>query len=157
VLTTSVDIEGDGRLIIVSAAWYDGPRSWRYEYAVYNQSSDQCVGRFSVPIIPNFYIEVTGTAFRGVTHHSGEDWSSEPWTVTHHVGDVTDVWEWATQPFAESTDANAIRWGTLYNFTLYSDSPPTEGGVRLGLFKPGTVHEVHIAALTPSQACAADS
>ncbi len=154
--TATLDIEGDGRVYVVSTAWYEGPRSWRYEYAVFNLSSDRAIGQFSVPIVPNLFIDVTGTDFRGVTHHSGEVWSSTPWSVSHIVGDATDHWVWSTESFTTNPNANAIRWGTLYNFTLYADSPPAEGHVRLGLFKPGEVGDVFADAFVPSQACPAD-
>jgi hypothetical protein len=44
---------------------------------------------------------------------------------------------WATTPHSTDVNANAIRWGTMYNFRFDSNSPPVSGPVTIGLFKPG--------------------
>ena len=31
---------------------------------------------------------------------------------------------WSTETFATNQNANAIRWGTLYNFRFDADRPP---------------------------------
>ena len=45
---------------------------------------------------------------------------------------------WSTETFDQNPDANALRWGTLYNFRFDADVPPTTGEARIGLFEPGT-------------------
>jgi hypothetical protein len=54
---------------------------------------------------------------------------------------------WATQTFAENQSANALRWGTLYNFRFDASAPPTMGTVNIELFKPGTPNSVAISGL----------
>ena len=41
----------------------------------------------------------------------------------------------ATESFDTNANANAIRWGTTYNFRFTSPYPPVNGQVELGFFK----------------------
>ena len=74
-----------------------------------------------------------------------QDFSDADWRAT----DGGVVLTWATEDFATNESANAIRWGTLYNFRFDCDVPPESGQVQLGIFKPGTPAFVSVAAMTP--------
>ncbi len=51
---------------------------------------------------------------------------------------------WSTETFAQNQNANAIRWGTLYNFRFDSDKPPLAVNATIGFFKTGTPVTVEI-------------
>ena len=52
-------------------------------------------------------------------------------------------------PFATNSSANALRWGTLYNFRFDADLAPGLAGGTLGLFRPGTPESVMALTVTP--------
>ncbi|MGK9264151.1 hypothetical protein KXS15_24810 [Sinorhizobium meliloti] len=101
----------------------------RYEYAIYNMNSDRSIGSFRVPVGSAAIIDI---GFHAVRSH-GEAWSNDPWQAR-----VQDGWiEWRTSNFSENPDANAIRWGTTYNFWFDAEVAPTVGEASLSRFKPG--------------------
>ena len=51
---------------------------------------------------------------------------------------------WNSETFAQNQNANAIRWGTLYNFRFDSDKPPVATNATIGYFKTGTPTTVAI-------------
>ena len=61
-------------------------------------------------------------------------YSSAPWTVTQAAGSIT----WSSETFAQNQNANAIRWGTLYNFRFDADQPPQNANAMVGYFKTGS-------------------
>jgi len=103
---------------------------WHYEYAIQNLTSDQSAGSFVVPV-PTA-VNVTNIGFHDVNYHSGDPYDGTDWPGAKSAGVVS----WATTPFATNANANAIRWGTLYNFWFDAASAPTTGPVTIGLFKP---------------------
>ncbi len=117
---------------------------YTYEYAIQNLNSDRAGGalRIRVPGCDH----VSNQGWSGVNYHSGEIWSNAAW-VTEKVGNEL-VWR-SPQTFAQNTNTNALRWGTLYNFRFQSTLPPREGEVNLDLFKPGAVAGVTFLGLVP--------
>ena len=75
---------------------------------------------------------MTGVGFHSVPSHSGEPFSNTAWTSTVGTYDIT----WKTQAYSVNANANALRWGTLYNFRFTADVAPSTGQITLGLFKP---------------------
>src|SRR5262249_38797591 len=53
---------------------------------------------------------------------------------------------WSTETFAQNQNANAIRWGTLYNFRFDCDQPPQAANATIGFFKTGSPMTVAIQA-----------
>jgi hypothetical protein len=49
------------------------------------------------------------------------------------------VLTWSTTPFASNPSANALRWGTLYNFRFDADQPPQAVVLALTTFKTTTL------------------
>jgi hypothetical protein len=45
---------------------------------------------------------------------------------------------WNTETFAQNQNANAIRWGTLYNFRFDAALPPQSAIATVGFFKTGS-------------------
>ena len=114
---------------------------WHYEYALYNENLDRAIQSFSVPLGPGVNIsnigfhappQEPGWANDGTFNNQG--YSSAPWTVTQAAGSIT----WNSETFAQNQNANAIRWGTLYNFRFDADHPPENANAMVGYFKTGS-------------------
>ncbi len=117
---------------------------WQYEYAIFNANSDRSVGEFTVVL--NGGTVLTSTGFHDVDYHSGEPYTNASWATTVSGTDVN----WATESFAANEDANALRWGALYNFRFVSTSAPSPGSAVISMFKPGTPDSVTINVPVPS-------
>ncbi len=115
---------------------------WRYEYAIQNLNSDQGADSFSVALDPA--VELSNVGFSDVDWHSGDPFDGTDWTTNRGAGDLT----WATDDFGTNPDANAIRWGTMYNFWFESPNPPTTGTATIGLFKPGVNSARTVSSIT---------
>ena len=110
-----------------------GTGVWHYEYALYNENLDRGIQSFSVPLAPGVNIsnmgfhappQEPGWANDGTFNNQG--YSSQPWTVAQVSGSIT----WNSETFAQNQNANAIRWGTLYNFRFDADQPPQNVNAR---------------------------
>ena len=113
---------------------------WHYEYALYNQNLDRAIQSFSVPLGPGVNIsnigfhaprQEPGWANDGTLNNQG--YSSTPWNVTQDASSIT----WNTETFAQNQNANAIRFGTLYNFRFDADQAPNPTDATVGFFKTG--------------------
>jgi len=119
----------------------NGNGTWHYEYAVFNLNADRAGGGFTVPIGPGTV--VTNIGFHGVFAHSGEPYPNtatnpDPWPGSVSNGAV----RWTTpEPYLppNGNNANALRWGTLYNFRFDASAPPITGSTTVTIFKPGPV------------------
>src|SRR5947199_7512205 len=78
--------------------------------------------------------------------YNNNDYSNTPCTVTHVVNSIT----WNSETFAQNQNANAIRWGTLYNFRFDADQPPQAANATVGFFKTGS--SMAVAAQAPAGA-----
>jgi hypothetical protein len=122
---------------------------WHYEYALYNQNLDRGIQSFSVPLGAG--VNVSNIGFHAPPQHPGwlndgtqndAGYSSTPWTPTQ----TSDSLTWTTETFAQNQNANAIRWGTLYNFRFDSDQAPHTTTATVGFFKTGSPIPVLIQA-----------
>lgn len=122
---------------------------WHYEYALYNENLDRAIQSFSVPLGPG--VNISNIGFRAPSQHPGwandgtfdsQGYSSTPWTPTQTANSLT----WTTETFANNQNANAIRWGTLYNFRFDADQPPQAANATADFFKTGTPITVAIQA-----------
>ena len=145
-----VNLSGDGELLIGSKVTDLGGGMWHYEYAVHNLSSHRSVGTFTVPVPAA--ANVINIGFHDVDYHSGEPIDGTDWTATVNPASSPNSIVWATETFAANPNANAIRWGTLYNFRFDTDVPPESASVTLGLWRPGTPAEV-VGFATVPQLC----
>jgi len=116
---------------------------WRYEYAIHNLDSHESARSFSVPVAG--LAQVTNIGFHDVDYHSGEVYDGTDWPGGFDP--VGETVSWATSTFAENPNANALRWGTLYNFRFDVDAPPVLGTATLGLFRGGLAYD-HISVST---------
>src|SRR4029453_11757610 len=107
---TFIQIPNDGLFILAAKATALGGGMWHYEYALQNMNSDRSGQSFSVPL-PGGAI-VNNIGFHDVDSHSGEPYVLTDWGAAVGSGSIT----WSSETFAQNVNANALRWGTLYNF-----------------------------------------
>lgn len=121
---------------------------WHYEYAVQNVTIARAIQSISIPRGPgaaagNFSFHdvdyADGDGINGVTR-AGTDWPALS---------LNEAIVWATTPFATNPNANALRWGTLYNFGFDSTTPPCEGEITLTLFEPGSPATLAVSTIVP--------
>ncbi len=151
-----VQVPDDGMYVVGSKATDLGGGQWHYEYAVYNMNGDRNGGSFGIPVPAG--VTVSNIGFHGVVHRDGSGsgaipYSTAAWSTTESGGMLT----FACETPAANPNANAIRWGTTYNFRFDTNSPPASGSnnVTLGLWKNGTVPSVQVGAVVPSCGVAA--
>src|SRR6266478_6636705 len=129
-----------------------GPNAgvWHYEYASYNQNLDRAIQSFEV-VYPLFPAALNNVGFHAPPQHPGwahdgtqgdAGYSSTPWTFTDNFQSVT----WNCETFAQNQNANAIRFGTLYNFRFDSNAPPAASTANISFFKTGAPVSVLIQA-----------
>jgi hypothetical protein len=128
-----------------------GSNVWHYEYAVRNMNSDHAGGAFVVQFPAGTEIELAGA--RMVDHHSGEPYSTTPWTTT--IDSVAGFIRWETESYATDPDANALRWATTFSFWFDADEPPGEAVHSVEPFRP--VGEAIADAGDDAEICAGDS
>ncbi len=142
----------DGRAFIAYKVTNPSAGVWHYEYAIHNQNLDRSIQSFSVPL--GCGITVSNLGFHAPPNHPGfandgtlgdAGFSNEPWVSN----ETTDAVSWNTKTFAQDQNANAIRFGTLYNFRFDSNRPPQAANATLGFFKTGDPITVAIQAPVP--------
>src|SRR5262245_27661895 len=120
---------------------------WHYEYALYNQHLDRGIQSVTVPLGPG--VNISNVGFHAPPQHPGwahdgtqgdAGYSSTPWEVTQDASSIT----WSTETFAQNQNANAIRFGTLYNFRFDADQAPQTANATVGFFKTGSPITVEI-------------
>ena len=125
---------------------------WHYEYAIYNENLDRAIQSFSVPL--GCGITVSNLGFHAPLNHPGiandgtlgdAGFSNAAWTSNQ----TANALSWNTETFAQNQNANAIRFGTLYNFRFDSNRPPQAANATIGFFKTGNPVTVAIQAPTP--------
>ncbi len=132
-----------GEFIVSAKATSLGGGLYHYEYAVQNLTNERAGQAFTVPIPPGTV--VTNVGFHDVDYHSGEVFDGTDWTPTVSASSVS----WATTTYAVNVNANALRWGTLYNFRFDANQAPGTASVVIDLFKPGTPTSVSLNTVTP--------
>jgi hypothetical protein len=130
---------------------------WHYEYAIYNENLDRAIQSFEV-VFPGFEpFSLTNIGFHAPPQHppwahdgtvGDAGYSSAPWTFTESFTSAT----WNCETLAQNPNANAIRWGTLYNFRFDSSAPPADSTANVGFFKTGSPISVQILAPLQSDA-----
>jgi len=122
---------------------------WHYEYALFNMNLDRGIQSFRVPLSPaanisniDFHAPPQQPGWSNDGTFNNQGYSSTPWTVTQFSDSIT----WNSETFAQNQNANAIRWGTLYNFRFDADLPPQSINATVGFFKTGSPMTVAIRA-----------
>ncbi len=136
-----------------------GPNAgvYHYEYAIYNQNLDRAIQSFEIvyPLFPPIVLDNVG--FHAPPQHppfandgtqGDAGYSSDPWIFTTSFTSAT----WNCETLAQNPNANAIRFGTLYNFRFDSTAPPADSTANIGFFKTGSPISVQIQAPAQSDA-----
>jgi hypothetical protein len=158
---SSVQIEpdpaNDGIGIVAYKVTNPSPGLWHYEYAIYNQNLDRAIQSFSLPagaavtlINVGFHAppQQPGFAADGTVGNTG--YSSTAWTMTQAAGAIT----WSSETLGQNANANAIRWGTLYNIRFDVHRPPQTMNATIGFLKTGA--PVNVQVQGPSTPTAAN-
>jgi hypothetical protein len=134
---------------------------WHYEYAVYNQNLDRAVQSFEV-VFPFFPAPLNNVGFHAPPQHPGfahdgtqgdAGYSSTPWTFTlNGPPPFPNSAMWNCETVAQNQNANAIRFGTLYNFRFDSTAPPAASTANVGFFKTGLPVSIDVMAPLMSDA-----
>ncbi len=143
----TVTLPGAGQLRIASRATPIPGGGWQYEYAVHNLDVHRSVGAFAVPAA-----DVSSIGFHDIDAHSGEPYDTTDWTGAPAGPAV----RWSATPYDIDPDANALRWGSLFNFRFVSNNPPTERLASIELFRPGAPDTVAVTVIAPASSCPAD-
>ncbi len=149
VTLVNVDVPGDGRFILGYKASDNGDGTWHYEYALLNMNSDRSGRVFSVPVGAG--VTITNDGFKDIAHHSGDgvggvNNDSTDWAFVEGSGTA----EWSTETEAQNANANALRWGTLYNFRFDANTPPVAVTATIGMFGADTPDDVSVATVGPA-------
>lgn len=128
-----------------------GGGTYHYEIAIHNMDSDRSGGSFSIPIPAG--VSVTNIGFHDVAYHDGDgngsvNFSGTDWPGTLASGALT----WACETQVQNNNANALRWGSTYNFRFDANAAPVAGTATLGLWKPGSPGSVSVAMDVPGGA-----
>lgn len=132
----ALDVPGDGRFIIAARAVRIGGNRWNYEYAVYNLNSHRGGRAFILPRPEGLAVAETG--FHDVDYHSGDGPGGANIVGTDWLfAETGESLRWETEPEEANASANALRWGTLYNFRLTCNMSPIDGEPSIELFRAG--------------------
>jgi hypothetical protein len=165
VVETDVKVPNEGLMMLAARAIDNGDGTWRYEYALENINSHRSAYSYAVPVLPG--TTVTSIGFHDVDYHSGDGGGSvtqdgTDWAATLAGG--TCSWATAAYTVGNEFSANALRWGTMYNFRFIANAPPVTGNVTIGLFRPDANNppgqpSVEVHSIVPSKpviVCPAD-
>jgi hypothetical protein len=141
--------QADGLYLVGSRATQLANGLWRYEYAVQNLNSDRAAGVYTVPVPAG--VSISNVGFHDVHYSNGDgpssvNYSGQDWTPTVTAGAVS----WACLTQAQSASANALRWGSTYNFRFDAPVGPTQGSASIGLWKSGGAASVAATIQLPS-------
>jgi hypothetical protein len=154
--STSVLVEPepgvDGRAFVVYKVTTPSAGVWHYEYAIHNQNLDRSIQSFSVPLGKG--VNISNIGFHFPPNHPGfpndgtvgnTGFSNDPWTPNQ----MADALTWNCETLAQNPNANAIRFGTMYNFRFDADQPPQSANATVGFFKTGSPMNVAIQGPAP--------
>ena len=133
----------DGLILVGVKVVDNGDGTWDYEYAINNLNCDRSIG---VVEIPTGNATITNVDFKDIDYNSGEIYDNADWSSSVNTGSVS--WNGAT--YAQNPNANALRWGTMYNFRFTATAAPESGSIELGLFKPGGANSFAMTTIIPA-------
>ena len=138
-----VYVQNEGLLLVACKVIGNQDGTWQYEYAVQNYNSDRNISSFELPLSPDATVWDIG--FHDVDYHSGSPVDGTDWVASVEAGMIT--WK-CTETYEQNEWANAIRWGTTYNFHFTCDRGPRVDTATLGVFKPPVADSVSMTTST---------
>ena len=139
--TTYVPDEG-GKVVVGNRVFDNGDGTYDYEYVVYNMNSDRSIRKIA---IPSGNAVISNLGFHDINTNSGEIYDGTDWPGNIGSGIVY----WNTDTYDQNEVANAIRWGTMYNFRFTATAAPEIGQIELGIYKPGTTNSYEVNTYVP--------
>ena len=150
----------DGRAFLAYKVTGPVAGLYHYEYAIYNQNLDRGIQSFRVPMLLLPGVNGTGPGPQNIEFHAPPQhpgfandgtqgdagFSSAEWSPSLDGVSLT----WSSETFAQNQNANAIRWGTLYNFRFDSNAAPQAADATIGFFKTGAPITVAIQGPGPT-------
>jgi hypothetical protein len=139
----------DGKAYVAYKVTTPSAGVWRYEYALYNMNLDRAIQSFGIPYGSG--VTLSNTEFYAPPQHpawsndgtdGSQGYSSLPWAES----DASGYKFWSSETFAQNANANAVRWGTMYNIRFDSNRPPVLTDGRIGFFKTGQPTTVRVLA-----------
>jgi len=121
---------GDGLILLASKVTDNGDGTFDYDYAIHNLNCHRSIGSIE---IPTGSAAISNVGFKDINYNSGEIYDSTDWSSAVLSGSVN----WNTVTYEENPNGNALRWGTMYNYSFTASASPVVGNIQLGLFKPG--------------------
>jgi hypothetical protein len=131
-----IPVPDEGLFILSAKVTELGAGVWHYEFALQNLNSDQSARSFTYELPDGAVLANVG--FHDVDYHSGEIYDLTDWDYTIDADSIT----WSTDTYDVNPNANALRFGTIYNFRFDANFDPRGSDVTVGLFKPGDTTEV---------------
>jgi hypothetical protein len=154
VITNADYVENDinCRLEVGTKVVDNGNGTWTYTYAVRNMNSDRSGAGFVLPARAG--VVYSNVGFRDVPHHSGEPFDGNDWLWSRNGQQAG--WN-VDKTYAQSANANALRWGNAYTFWFTANTPPAASTASIPLFKPGANASVSVSVSAPAGVpCGAD-
>lgn len=130
----------DGAVYVAYKVTSPSAGVYHYEYAIYNENLDRAVQSFTIPVGTS--VAKSNVGFHAPPQHPGwsadgtvgnAGYSSTPWSLTENASSSM----WTSAAFSVDPNANACRWGTLYNIRFDSTREPSTMYATLGFFKTG--------------------
>ncbi|MFO0974454.1 MAG: hypothetical protein U1A27_13585 [Phycisphaerae bacterium] len=135
-------VDDPGRVYVGSKATDLGGGVWHFEYAVYNLNYTRRLRRFTVSLPP-------GAAPANIGFFDGDGNAANDWAATIDATCRTIAWQ--TDTYAGNPAANALVWGTLFNFRFDATATPGVASAQLEPFAPGGgAAELSTSAVMPS-------
>lgn len=149
VMISVIDDFGRGRAHLGYRVTDNGDGTWHYEYALHNLNSHRSIRELIIPVGEN--VILSNVAFKDIHYHSGDgpggvNYDGTDWAVSIGGSQIS----WSTETEAQNASANALRWGTLYNFRFDASTPPQNVTATIGLYRIATPQEVTTNAVGPS-------
>ncbi len=142
VVEIDVQVPDDGLFIVSYQVTNLNNGWWHYEYAIQNLNVNRAAASFAVPVPGCAQLQNIG--FHDVDYLDGDgeltsnttpvNFDGTDWAAVRAGGLLT----WSTQTYAQNVNANALRWGTMYNFRFDSNKPPVSANATLGLYRAGS-------------------
>lgn len=128
--------QDEGDVIVAVKVTTLGGGNYRYNYAVYNHTSDRQVREFTVPVPDG--LTVSNIYFRDPDTDANNDW-----TAVRSGGRI----QWSTATYGNG--GNPLAWNTTFNFGFTCNTPPRDSSAAIGLYKPGTNPCLTVATKAP--------
>ncbi len=142
---TELHLPNDGKVIIGAKVSDNGDGTYRYEYAIHNLNSHRSIQSVTIPTGDAILSDV---GFKDIDYNSGELYDNTDWASNVVAGSVS----WNGPTFEQNENGNALRWGTMYNFSFTATAPQEYGEITLGIFRPGGDPTVNASTFIPAGA-----